>query len=112
MERATHVYFPYGFAESVDVLCQQGAAALKQVDGEKIRPAGDTIATVIWHWRSLPESCIRRKALRFSALPRCSTSQFGTSGAVGGGAHPIALPRYDRFIVFKEALLATVIANA
>jgi len=47
---------------------QQGAAAFEQVDGEEMGSAGNPVATVVGHGGILPVRCIRRKALRFSAL--------------------------------------------
>lgn len=45
-----------GFAEYVDVVEQQGAVAIEQVDREKIRGAGHAVASVIGHGTSIDVS--------------------------------------------------------
>ena len=50
---------------------QQAAVAFQQVDREEISPTGNAVAAVVWHRGSVAPCFMRRKALRFSALPRC-----------------------------------------
>jgi len=62
-------HMSYRITQYIDMPDQQIAFAFQEIDGEKIAAARQTVSSIIRHGAIIPRRFIRRKALRFSALP-------------------------------------------
>jgi hypothetical protein len=69
VEGPSGAFLANGLAQDIDMRDEQCAVTIVQIDGEKVGPARDAIAAVVWHRAIVPNELMWRKALRFSALP-------------------------------------------
>ncbi len=68
VKRTRGAHFSDRLTQYIDMTDQHGFAALEQVDREEVGSVGNPVAAIVGHGRIVPIRCIRRKALRFSAL--------------------------------------------
>jgi len=68
MKRSERAHLANRGAQPVDLGHQEIGTAVEQVHREEKRSAGNSIAAIIRHARSMPGLRVRRNALRYSAL--------------------------------------------